>query len=124
MRTKGKPKSIEEYIEDAPEKAQERLRELLKCLRDAAPGAEESIKWSVPAISRERILFTFAAHKNHISLYSTPSTFKPFLKELGDLKTSSSTVQFPLDKKIPATLVRKIAKYRVNDVVENGATWM
>jgi uncharacterized protein YdhG (YjbR/CyaY superfamily) len=119
-----KPKNIEKYIEDAPELAQKRLREMLKCFRSAIPGAEESIKWNMPAIARERILFTFGAHKNHVSLYSTPSTFKPFLKELKGLKTSSSTIQFPLDKPIPAGLLRKIAKHRLKDVVENGAKWM
>jgi uncharacterized protein YdhG (YjbR/CyaY superfamily) len=119
-----KPKSIEEYIDDAPELAQERLREMLKCFRAAIPDAEESIKWSMPAISRERILFTFGAHKNHVSVYATPSTFKPFLKELKGFKTSSSTIQFPLDKPIPAGLLRKIAKFRLKDVMENGAKWM
>ena len=119
-----KPKTIEEYIEDAPELAQKRLREMLKCFRAAAPGAEESIKWSMPAISRERILFTFGAHKNHVSVYSTPATFKPFLKELKGLKTSSSTIQFPLDKRIPMTLLRKITKHRLKEVVGKGAKWM
>jgi uncharacterized protein YdhG (YjbR/CyaY superfamily) len=64
------------------------------------------------------------AHKAHISLYSTPSAFDPFAKELGTLRTSSSTLQFPLDKRVPAALIRKIAKHGVMDVVENGARWM
>jgi uncharacterized protein YdhG (YjbR/CyaY superfamily) len=119
-----KPKSIEEYIEGEPEEAQERLWELLDCLRKGAPGAEESIKWSMPAISRERILFTFGAHKKHISLYSTPAAFEPFAKELRAYRTSSSTLQFPLEKRIPAALIRKIAKRRMKDVVEKGAKWM
>lgn len=115
---------MEEYIEAAPVNAQERLRELLASLRKGAPKAEESIKWGMPAISQKRILFTFGAHKAHISLYSTPSAFDPFAKELGTLRTSSSTLQFPLDKRVPAALIRKIAKHRVLDVVENGARWM
>lgn len=124
MKVQHKPKNIEEYIEDAPEKAQERLRELVECLRAAVPGVEESIKWSVPAFSKERILFTVAAHKAHLSLYSTPGTFKPFQKDLAPYQTSGSTIRFAFDKPLPKTLINKIAKYRAKDVVDNGAKWM
>lgn len=97
---------------------------MLKCLRDAAPNADESIKWGNPALSYDTILFIFAAHKNHISLYPTPAVIKTFAAELKPLKTSSSTIQFPLDKPLPASLVTKIASYRVMDVLENKAKWM
>ncbi len=70
---KAKPKTITEYIDGAPKEAQQRLREMRACLLEAAPGAEESIKWGCPAFSYKRILFTFAAFKYHISLYPTPS---------------------------------------------------
>ncbi len=124
LKTKQKAKTIDEYIAAAPAIAQKRLREMRRCLRAAAPDAQEALKWGSPALSYETILFIFAAHKNHISLYPTPSAIKAFAKELKDYRTSSSTIQFPLDKPLPADLIRKIADYRVSAVVADGALWM
>ena len=123
-KSESKPRSIDEYIAAAPAQAQKRLREMRRCLRDAAPDAEEGLKWSTPAFSHGTILFIFAAHRNHISLYPTPSAIKAFAKELEGYRTSSSTVQFPLDRPLPLSLIRRIADYRVKSVVEDGATWM
>ncbi len=121
---KSKPENIDEYVASAPALAQKRLREMRRCLREAAPDAEEGIKWGSPALSQGTILFIFAAHKNHVSLYPTPSAIKAFAKELQGNRTSSSTIQFPLDKPLPLSLIRKIADYRVRSVVEDGAMWM
>ncbi|MGM8229080.1 iron chaperone [Cellvibrio sp. ARAG 10.3] len=124
MIEKIKPRTIEEYIESAPDIAQKRLREMLACLRKAAPKAEESLKWGSPALSYKTILFIFAAHKNHISLYPTPAAVRAFANELDVYKTSSSTIQFPLDKPLPRELIHRIAEYRVRAVLEEGANWM
>lgn len=119
-----KPTSVEEYIADAPKEAQKRLREMRACLLKAAPGATESLKWSVPALSYKRILFTYAAFKKHISLFPTPAAIKAFAEELSEYKTSSSTVQFPLDKPLPVGLIRKVALFRVKESEEKDARWM
>lgn len=119
-----KPKNITEYINAAPEEAQEKLWELLDILRKAAPGAEENLKWRQPALSYQWILFQFAGFKNHVSLYPHPAVINAFEKELNDYKTSSSTIQFPLDKPLPADLIYKIAKYRVQESKEKGIKWM
>jgi uncharacterized protein YdhG (YjbR/CyaY superfamily) len=119
-----KPTSVEEYIAETPKDAQKRLREMRACLLKAAPGATESLKWSVPALSYKRILFTYAAFKNHISLFPTPAVIKAFAEELAEFKTSSSTIQFPLDKPLPVALIRKIALFRVKESEEKDARWM
>lgn len=123
MATK-KPATIEGYIDAAPPAAQARLRELLSCLRQAAPDAEEALKWNKPALSYNVILFVFAAFKQHVSLHPTPAAIKAFAKDLTAYKTSSSTIQFPLDRPLPVKLIRRIADYRVKQVLEEDATWM
>lgn len=123
MNSEAKPKNITDYINTFPTDAQVRLHEMLECLRKAAPGAEESLKWGQPALSYEWILFQFAAFKNHISLYPTPSVVKAFEKELSEYKISSSTIQFPLDKPLPLPLIDKIAALRVQEA-KNGIKWM
>lgn len=120
---KVKPKTIAEYIAAAPKDAQDRLNEMLTYLREAAPGAEESLKWGQPALSYQWILFQFAAFKNHISLYPTPSVVAALKDKLSDYKTSSSTIQFPLDKPLPADLIKEIAAFRIEES-KKGVKWM
>lgn len=120
---KEKPEDVNEYIISFPKETQKKLREILESLRKAAPGAEENLKWGVPALSYDWILFTFAAYKNHISLYPHPRTIKAFEKDLINYDTSSSTIRFPLNKPLPLTLIRKIADFRVKEA-EEGVKWM
>ena len=124
MSARTKPTTVAEYIDAAPEAAQKKLTEMRECLRKSAPGAEESLKWGVPAFAYKRILFTFAARKDHIGFYPTPSAVEAFSEELADFKTGKSSIQFPLEKPLPLPLIRKIAAFRVRDVNENDAKWM
>lgn len=120
---KEKPQNITEYIHAAPSAAQEKLWELLACLREAAPGAQESLKWGQPALSYKWILFQFAGFKNHIGFYPHPAVVRAFEKDLAGYKTSSSTIQFPLDQPLPIDLISKIAAFRVKEA-EQGVKWM
>ena len=120
---KLKPTTIEEYIDAAPEEVQDKLRQLHECIRKAAPGATEGLKWSMPAYSYKRILVTFAVFKNHIGFYPTPSAVKTFAKELEKYKTAEGSVQFPLDKKLPLPLITKMVKFRVQESLIGDAKW-
>ncbi len=119
-----KPKNITEYIKSFPEQTQTRLNEMLEYLRELVPGAKEDLKWGNPALSYEWILIQFAAFKNHISLYPTPSVVKALEKELAEeYKTSSSTIQFPLNKPLPKSLIKKIVILRLKEA-KDGVKWM
>jgi uncharacterized protein YdhG (YjbR/CyaY superfamily) len=120
---KTKPKDVAEYISAAPTDAQKKLKEMRATIRAAAPGADESLKWSMPAYSYKRILVTFAAHKNHIGFYPTPSAIKAFAKELKNYQTAAGSVQFPLEKPLPITLIKKITAFRVKESLENDGKW-
>ena len=120
---KARPTSIDEYISAAPKEAQEQLREIQDCIREAAPGAVESLKWGKPAFSYRRILVMFAAAKHHIGFYPTPSTLEAFAKDLTGFKTGSGSIQFPLDKPLPLPLIRKIIAYRVQECVQEDGKW-
>ncbi len=119
----AKPKTVPEYIAAASKEARPRLRELRKCIRAAAPGAKEELKWNMPAYSYHRILVMFAGFKNHVSLFPTTSAIRAFKKELGQRLTSTGTVQFPLDKPIPLALVRKLTSFRVKESLEKDGKW-
>jgi len=120
---KARPKSIAEYINAAPEEARKKLREMRSCIRKAAPGAKESLKWGMPAFSYKRILVTFAAHKHHFGFYPTPSAVKAFAKELSGFATAEGSIQLPLEKPLPLSLIRKITAFRVRESLEEDKKW-
>jgi uncharacterized protein YdhG (YjbR/CyaY superfamily) len=118
-----KPKTIEEYIYSAPADVQEKLWNLHECIMTAAPGATEGLKWSMPAYSYLKILVTFAVFKNHIGFYPMPSAIKAFAKELTKYKTAEGSVQFPHDKPLPLTLIKRIVRFRVKESKEGNLKW-
>jgi len=120
---KLKPTTIKEYIEAAPVEIQSRLLQLHECITKGAPGAEEGLKWNMPAYSYKRILVTFAVFKNHIGFYPTPSVIKVFEKKLEKYKTAESSVQFPHDEKLPLSLIEKMVKFRVKESLMDDAKW-
>ncbi|MFI5129662.1 MAG: iron chaperone [Chitinophagales bacterium] len=118
-----KPTTIKNYIEAAPKAAQEKLWQLHEIIREAAPGAEEGLKWSMPAYSYQKILVTFAVFKHHIGFYPMPSAIKAFSGDLTKYKTAAGSVQFPLDQKLPVSLIRRIIKFRVKESREGTIKW-
>jgi uncharacterized protein YdhG (YjbR/CyaY superfamily) len=120
---KARPTTITEYINAAPKEARQKLREMRACIRVAAPGAKENLKWGMPAFSYKRILVTFAAFKHHIGFYPTPSAVKAFAKELSKFVTADASIQFPLEKPLPLSLIRKITAFRVRESLEEDKKW-
>jgi uncharacterized protein YdhG (YjbR/CyaY superfamily) len=120
---RAKPGTITAYIDAAPREARKPLRDMRACIRKAAPGATESLKWGMPAFSYRRILVTFAAHKRHIGFYPTPSAVKAFSKELTRFVTARGSIQFPLDKPLPLPLIRRITGFRVRESLEEDGKW-
>jgi uncharacterized protein YdhG (YjbR/CyaY superfamily) len=120
---KTKPKTIGEYIDAAPPQARAKLRQMRACIRKAAPGAKESLKWSMPAFSGRRILVMFAAFKHHIGFFPTASAVKAFTKDLAGFKTGRGSIQFPLDRPLPLPLIRKITAFRVRESIEQDRKW-
>ena len=120
---KARPKGITEYINAAPKEARKKLRDMRACIRPAAPGAKESLKWGMPVFSYRRILVTFAAFEHHIGFYPTPSAVRAFANDLSKFATASAAIQFPLDKPLPLPLIRKIAAFRVRESIEEDKKW-
>jgi uncharacterized protein YdhG (YjbR/CyaY superfamily) len=120
---KARPASVSEYIDAAPKVAQKKLREMRACIRKAAPGAKEGLKWGMPAYSYHRILVTFAGFKHHIGFYPTPSAVKVFARELSKYVTADASIQFPLEKPLPLALIRKITAFRVRESLEEDKKW-
>ncbi|GEP93414.1 Uncharacterized conserved protein YdhG, YjbR/CyaY-like superfamily, DUF1801 family [Chitinophaga terrae (ex Kim and Jung 2007)] len=115
-----KAPNVDAYIAGFPTAVQQLLNEMRKIIRKAAPKAEEKISYGIPAYRQNGNLVYFAAFKNHIGFYPTPSGIEKFKKELSSYKQSKGTVQFPLDQPLPADLISRIVKFRIAEDAERA----
>lgn len=112
-------KDVTKYIANCPVMVREVLEKLRSTIREAAPEAKEMISYKMPAYKYHGMLVYFAAYKNHIGFYATPTGHKEFEKELASYKQGKGSVQFPLNQPLPLPLIAKIVKYRVQENLAN-----
>jgi uncharacterized protein YdhG (YjbR/CyaY superfamily) len=113
-------KNIDAYIAGTPEDIRPVLEKIRETIRVAAPEAQETISYSMPAYKLKGILVYFAAFKDHIGFFPTAEGVSHFKKELEPYDTSKGTVRFPLHKPIPYGLIEKIVKHRVTENLSKG----
>ena len=107
---------IEKYIQQFPINVQEILRNIRKLIIDNAPDAEELIAYGMPGYkTNKKPLVYFAAFKNHVGFYATPSGHVEFKEELSKYKQGKGSVQFPLNQPIPYKLIERMVKFRLKE---------
>lgn len=111
----SKLQNIDEYIGQFPVEVQEILQEVRHTIREAAPGAREKISYQMPTFDLHGNLVHFAAFKNHIGFYPTPSGIEAFASELAGYESSKGAVQFPIDQPMPLDLIGRMVKFRVEE---------
>lgn len=108
------PKTVDEYLARVPEPARSALSRIRAAIRSAVPPeATETISYRIPAFKHKGVLVWFAAFSDHCSLFPTASVIEAFKKELKGFSTSKGTIHFPMDKPVPAALIKKLVKARV-----------
>lgn len=114
-KTHAAPKTVEEYLAGVPEPARSTLIKIRAMIRSAAPPeATEAISYGMPTFKYNGSLLAFAAFSRHCSLFPMSlSVIDKFKSELKSFQTSKGTLQFPMDKPLPAALVKKLVKARV-----------
>lgn len=113
--------NIDEYIATFPQDIQKLLNQMRATVTKAAPKAEEAIRYAIPTFILNGNLVHFAAFKNHIGFYPAPSGIEAFKKEVAPYESGKGSLQFPLDRPLPLSLVTKIVKYRVAQNLEKSS---
>ena len=116
-----KYENVDDYIASQPEHVIPLLQRVRETIKKAAPHAEEVISYSMPAYKLEGMLVWFAAHSKHIGFYPRGSGIEEFKDELAKYSVSKGTIQFPLDKPLPLSLITKIVKFRVAENLQRAA---
>lgn len=107
--------TIDEYLAGFSGRTRELLEELRATIRAAAPEATERISYRMPTFFLEGNLVHFAAFKEHIGFYPTPSGVEGFAEELSKYSGGKGSVRFPMDEPLPLDLVRRIVQRRVEE---------
>lgn len=117
MRGGKVPETVDEYLATTPEPARSTLKHIRKVIRSVVPKETiEVISYRIPMFKYKGMLVGYAAFKNHCSLFPTGSgVIEIFAKELKNYTTSRGTIQFPSDKPLPDSLVKKIVRQRVKE---------
>jgi uncharacterized protein YdhG (YjbR/CyaY superfamily) len=115
-------KSVDEYLAGIPEPGRSTLKKVRAVIRSVVPAATtEVISYGIPTFTYQRGLVAFAVFRDHCSFFPLGSSvLDEFKEELKQFRVSKGTLHFPLDKPLPAALVKKIVKARVaqNEVTE------
>lgn len=113
--------TIDAYIATFPASTQALLQQMRATITKAAPDAEEAISYGMPTFKLQGNLVHFAGYKNHIGFYPAPSGIVTFAEELKKYQTSKGAIQFPIEEKLPLTLVTKIVKFRAKENLAKAA---
>jgi len=117
-------KSVDEYIATHNEDVQAILSCVRSTIRNAVPGAEETISYQMPAYKLQggAVLY-FAGWKQHYSLYPAGDRLiRAFKSELAPYKISKGTIRFRLSEPVPVKLIADIAKFRAKEGADRAKT--
>jgi len=114
-----KPADHDAYISAFMPEVQALLQQLRATIHAAAPDAEETISYGMPAFRQKVTLVYYAGYKNHIGFYPTSAPIAHFADELKRYKTSKGAIQFPLDQPLPEKLIKRMVKWRLAEAVKN-----
>jgi uncharacterized protein YdhG (YjbR/CyaY superfamily) len=111
---KAVPKTIDAYLARVPEPAYSTLQKVRAAICSALPpSATETISYKIPAFRHGEVVIWFAAFADHCSLFPTGRVIDKFKADLKPYTLSKGTIQFPTDKPLPASLIKKMVKARL-----------
>ena len=114
------PQTVDDYIAGFPVEVQSILQKIRAIIQETVRDAEEVISYQMPTYRLHGNLVHYAAFKNHIGFYPTPSGVEAFEDELAPYQHAKGSIRFPLDQPIPYGLISKIVAFRVKETLEKG----
>src|SRR4051812_16825288 len=108
----SKDKRIDDYIAGFPPRTRTALRKMRAALRKAAPKAEETISYRIPALRGTGMLVYFAGFKNHIGVFPPVRGDAQLVAALARYRGPKGNLRFPLTEPMPLALITRIGKLR------------
>jgi len=123
----SRSEEVDAYIATQPPETRRALEELRACIWKAAPGISEQMNYNIPAFvlvpggKRDQQVM-IAGYQKHVGFYPGPDVIDAFADQLVEYKFAKGSVQFPLSKPIPKTLIVSMVKYRLSQFGREGRT--
>jgi len=107
---------VDGYLATLPEDAQVALAKLRKTIKAAAPKATEVISYQIPTFKHQGMLVAFAAFEGHCGFYiMSEKVLQNHAAELKQYELNKASIRFPASKPLPAGLVTKLVKARIEE---------
>ncbi len=116
------PKTIDEYIAAFSPEVRLILERIRLTIRNAAPGARETISYKIPTFTLSGVLVHFAAFKKHIGFFPPVRGDAKLEKAVSAYAGEKGNLRFPLDQPIPYRLIERIVKLRVKQNLSKAAS--
>jgi uncharacterized protein YdhG (YjbR/CyaY superfamily) len=114
-RTTG-ARDVDEYLSRLPDEPRAALEKLRQTIKSFVPDATEVISYQVPTFKyQDRMLVSYAAFTGHCSFFPGSAPIEAHRDELKSYRTSKGTIQFSANKPLPAALVKKLVKTRLEE---------
>ena len=123
---KIKSGGVEKYIKACPKETRDRLQDLRSAIINVAPDAIETVSYfDMPGYSYEGYEYNgmfawFSFKAPFVRLHVRPMAITALQKELEKYTHTKAIVFFPVDKPLPKTLVKKLVKASLKDMVKAG----
>lgn len=109
--------NVDQYLASFPEEARAKLELVRSTIREAVPDAEEVISYQMPMYQLNSWRLHLGGFKKHFSLFvpHSDTLIEAFKDELAGYETHKATFRFPLEGPVPVDLIRRIARYRIEE---------
>lgn len=111
---------VEVYIGQFEGEARARLEQIREIVRAEVPEAVEGIMYALVGYKLDKKpLVYFGGFTHHTGFYATPNGHEAFSEEFSKYKQGKGSVQFPLDQPLPVDLIRRVVRFR-KEQIQNG----
>jgi uncharacterized protein YdhG (YjbR/CyaY superfamily) len=118
MPRKSDPDAVDRYLASLPDRERATLEQLRQLIKATVPEAQERISYGTTVIfALKRDLVGFVAQKKHLSFFTmSPQLAAAMRDEIKRTHSlSGATIHFGPDNPLPAPLVRKILRARLQE---------
>jgi len=101
--------TVEGYISSFDGEQREMLERVRSIILDALPGAEEKVRYEMPAVMLGgSYAIHYAAWKKHLGLYPVPVLDDSLERELAPYRAAKDSVNFVYSQPIPYPLIERV----------------
>lgn len=108
---------VEKYIDGFNDETKQRLLAMRELIRSEVPESTESMSYGLVGYKlNKKPLVYFGGFTKHIGFYATPNGHEAFKEDFAKYKQGKGSVQFPLDQPLPIELIKRVVRYRKDQV--------